>query len=117
MASGSEMLVNSAETTYAISFCPGGTSRSLTLSTKSPLFWMWCSDLPIRGQQISANTLDAFNVRPPRLATIARRGTFVLCILGRPYILGISSGIDQMFESSKDWVLPLSSLNHFGQLS
>ena len=70
VASGSGMLVNSAETSYAISFCPGGTSRLLTLSRKSPLFWMWRSDLPTRGPQISANTLDAFNVRLPRLAII-----------------------------------------------
>ena len=33
------------------------------------------------------------------------------------YILGISSGIDQMFERSRDWVFPLPSLNHFGQFS
>ena len=117
MTSGSGMLVNSAETSYSFSFCPGGTSRFLTLSTKSPLFWLWCSDLPIRGPQISANTLDAFNARLPRFATIVRRGPIALWILGRPYILGISSGIDKMFESSKDYVIPLPSLNHFGQFS
>ena len=89
MAYGSGMLVNSADTSYAISFCPGGISRFLTLSTKSPLFLMWRSDLPTRGPNISANTRDAFNVRLPRLATIVRRRTFALWILGRPYILEI----------------------------
>ena len=49
MASGSGMLVNSADTSYAISFCPGGISKFLTLSTKSPLFWVWRFDLPTRG--------------------------------------------------------------------
>ena len=117
MASGGGILVNSAETSYAIIFYPGGTSRFLTLSTKSPLFWMWRSDLPTRGPQISANTLDSLYVRLPRLATIVRRGTFALWILGRPYILGISSGIDKMFEWSRGLVLPLPSLNHFGELS
>ena len=48
---------------------------------------------------------------------LPRRGTFALRILGRPYILGISSGIDKMFERSRDWVLSLPSLNHFGQFS
>ena len=109
MASGSGMLVNSAETSYAIIFYPGGTSRFLTLSTKSPLFWMWRSDLPTMGPEIPANTLDALYVRLLRLATIVRRGIFALWILGRLYILGISSGIDKMFERSRDWVLPLSS--------
>ena len=52
-------------------------------------------------------------MRLPRLAIIVRRGTFALLILGRPYILGISSGIDKMFEKRRDWVLPLPSLNHF----
>ena len=66
---------------------------------------------------MSANTLDAFNVRLPRLAIIVRRGTFALLILGRPYILGISSGIDKMFEKRRDWVLPGPSLNRFGQFS
>ena len=117
MVSGSGMLVNSAETSYSIIFYPGCTPRFLTLSTKSALFWMWRSDLPTRGPNISANTLDALYVRLPRLATIVRRGTFALWILGRPYILGISSGIDKMFERSRDWVLPLPSMNHFGELS
>ena len=90
MASGTGMLVNSAETSYDISLCPGGTSRLLILSTKSQLFFMWRSDLPTRGPRISANALDALYVRLPRLATIGRRGTFTLWILGRPYILGIS---------------------------
>ena len=63
------------------------------------------------------NTLDTFNVRLPRLATIVHRGTFALWILGRPYILGISSGIDNMFERRRDSVLSLPSLNHFGQFS
>ena len=117
MAYGSGMLVNRAEILYAISFYPGGTSMFLTLSTKSPLFWMWRSDLPTREPKIFANTLDAFNVRLPRLATIVHRGTFAMWILGRPYILGISPGIDKIFESSRDWVLPLPSLNHFGHLS
>ena len=57
MASGTGMLVNSAETSYNISFCPGGTSRFLILSTKSPLFLMWRSDFPTRGSRMSANTL------------------------------------------------------------
>ena len=57
MASGSGMLVNSAETSYAISFCSGSTSRFLTLSTESPLFWMRCSELPTRRQKVAANTL------------------------------------------------------------
>ena len=117
MASGSGMLVNSAEISYAIIFYPGSTSRFLTLSTKSPLFWMWRSDLPTRGPKISDNTLDALYGRLLRLATIVRRGTFALWILGRPYILGISSGIDQMFERSRGWVLPLPPSNHFGQFS
>ena len=59
MASGSGMLVNSAETSYAISFCPCGTSRFLTLSTKSPLFWMWCSDLTTRGQKYLSTHCEA----------------------------------------------------------
>ena len=113
MASGSGMLANSAETSCCIGFCPGGTSRSLALFTKSPLFWMWCSDLPTMG----AKNICQHTVRLPRLATIVRRGTFALWILGRPYILGISSGIDKMFERTRDWVLPLPSLNHFGQFS
>ena len=111
MASGSGMLVNSAETSYAIIFYPGGTYRFLTLPTKSPLFWMWRSDLPTRGQY----------VRLPRLATIVSRGTFTLWILGRPYILGISSGIDKMFEKSRGWallchrrIISVSSLLNFG---
>ena len=93
MASGTGMLVNSAETSYDISFCPGGTSRFLILSTKSPLFLMWRSDLPTRGPRISANPLDALYANLPRLATIGHRGTFALWILGRPYILGISSDV------------------------
>ena len=78
---------------------------------------MWRSDLPTRGPQISANALDALYVMLPWLATIVRRGTFALWTIGRPYILGISSGIDQMFERSRDLVLPLPSLNYFGQFS
>ena len=94
MASGTGMLVNGAETTsYDTSFCPGGTSRFLILSTEYSLFLMWRSDLPTRGAIMSANTLDALHVRLTRLATIGRRGTFALWILGRPYILGISSDV------------------------
>ena len=75
MASGTGMLVNSAKTSYDISFCPGGTSRFLILSTKSQLFLMWRSDLLTRGPRMSANTLslDALYARLPRLATIDRR--------------------------------------------
>ena len=78
---------------------------------------MWRSDMPTRGPKISANTLDALYVRLPRLATIVRRGTFALWIIGRPHILGISSGIDKMFERRRDLLLPLPSLNYFGQFS
>ena len=42
---------------------------------------------------MSANTLDALYARLPRFATIGRRGTFALWILGRSYILGISSDV------------------------
>ena len=93
MASGTGMMVNSAETSYDTSFCPGGTSRFMILSTQSPLFLMWRSDLPTRGPRMSANTLDALYVRLLQLATICLRGTFALWILGRPYILWISSDV------------------------
>ena len=42
---------------------------------------------------MSANALDELYVRLPRLAMIGDRGTFALWILGRPYILGISSDV------------------------
>ena len=94
MSSGTGMLVNSAETSYDISFCPGGTSKLLILSTQYPLFLMWRSDLPTTGPRIYyGNTLDELYVRLPRLATIGHRGTFVLWILCRPYILWVYSDV------------------------
>lgn len=40
IVSDTGMLINRADTSYDTNFCPGGTSRSLILFAKSPLFLM-----------------------------------------------------------------------------
>ena len=55
--------------------------------------------------------------RQPQPTDSAAGGARVLQVLGRPYVVGMTSGIDNMFERSRDWVLPLQSLNQFGQFS